>query len=406
MGGRPRIGETVLTDERLWVEWASRQTTGNRSGEDIIRTFQSEERFFALLVSILADAQRADMIDIADIAVEMLEQGSSPEYVAKRVIEWVENDPPGGRRMPFAIIDVAADQPGALQMRLADCDAPPLFMTRRTEASYTHTLFLPPVLEDLYHGHLLRLCQLRLQDGDHLAMVSEGYVRARGGTGRWVWKDIATYTRRLSATGCSAAQLLDAMFSTYRRRALSASAGEGEAQERKPVSVVAMYVRPVRTVTVWTGPPADPAQDEEALGRLMDEAGARVICGDTSAQIAARHLEADLELEPRPAHGWIEVPPLQTLTGVDLVTEGLVTMGKALERMTGAAQVNDLPRTQDGATRLARILLAADCVYFIVGLAVNPQQIDESGEPLRRGLVEKIAEHLKARAKVVSIAYL
>ncbi len=405
MGGRSRIGETLLTDERLWIEWATRQSPGDRSDEDVIRTFQSEERFFALLVSSLVDAQRTDMIDIADTAVEMLERGSSPECVAKHVIEWAENELPSGRRMPFSIIDVWQDEPsGELHMRLADCDAPPLFMTRQAEASYTHNLFLPPVLEDLYCGHLLRLCQLRLQDGDHLAMVSEGYVRVKGGVGRWVWKDIATYTRRLSATGCSAPQLLDAMFSTYRHRAISA--GDSGAQGTRPVSVVAMYVRPVRTVTVWTGPPVDPAQDEEALDRLMSEAGARVICGDTSAQIAARYLEADLELEPRPAHGWMEVPPLQTLTGVDLVTEGLVTMGKALERMIGAAQVNDLPRTQDGATRLARILLAADCVHFIVGLAVNPQQIDESGEPLRRGLVEKIAEHLKARAKVVSIAYL
>ena len=103
--------------------------------------------------------------------------------------------------------------------------------------------------------------------------------------------------------------------------------------------------------------------------------------------------------------GWDEVPPTFRLEGMNLVTEGLITLGKAGERMAQAKGVHDLPRGEDGATRLVRALLMADKVHFIVGLAVNPQQVDESGRPLRKGLVESVIRDLEARGKLVSVEF-
>jgi len=179
-----------------------------------------------------------------------------------------------------------------------------------------------------------------------------------------------------------------------------------------------MHVRPMRTVTIWTGPPADPAQDEVALHRLMAEPGTRVICGDTTAQVAARLLGSELELESRPedgadrTHPWAEVPPVSRLAGVDLVTEGLVTLRKARKRLEGVQHVRELPRVEDGATRLARALLKADRIHFVVGLAVNPgfgTAVDAGGVrpvSLRRMVVEELICDLKAQGRLVSVEYL
>ena len=65
----------------------------------------------------------------------------------------------------------------------------------------------------------------------------------------------------------------------------------------------------------------------------MAEPGQRVICGDTTAQIAARLLGAKLEIERRPPDGWAQVPPMARLEGVDLVTEGRITLDKTRERL-------------------------------------------------------------------------
>jgi len=354
----------------LWIETAhqSLPRAGETVCQDVVRTFQTEERFFALLASGAQAGQ------IADRAVPLLEQGAPLDRVTETLLDSL----PPGEHAPFAILQVLEEG----QAQLVECDAPPLFLVQRGQ------LILPPVLEEELRGRLVRTCRLRLQDGDHLALVSEGYLQRRGRG--WSWAETALAVKRWTDTNCDASELLGALVRTYRRL--------NREPLRQEVTILAMHVRPVRTATVWTGPPADPAQDAAALARLMAEPGTRIICGDTTAQIAARLLDAPLELEPRPPEGWGEVPPTSRLAGVALVTEGLVTLRTARQRMTTGEW------REDGATRLARALLAADRIHFIVGLAVNPQQAAD-GVPLRRAVVEGLARELRARGKVVAVEY-
>ena len=66
-----------------------------------------------------------------------------------------------------------------------------------------------------------------------------------------------------------------------------------------------------------------------------------------------------------------------------------------------------LPRKTDGATRLAQMLLSADGIHFIVGLAVNPEQAaDAAGTiPMRRIVIDDLVRDLEAHGKVVSVEY-
>jgi len=145
------------------------------------------------------------------------------------------------------------------------------------------------------------------------------------------------------------------------------------------------------------------------LERLLAEEGTRVICGDTTAEIAARLLGGRLEMEPPPPEGWGEVPPTLRLTGaaerVDLITEGAVTLRVAGRRLAEAQRPRDLAGRSDGASRLAKLLLEADKITFLVGLAVNPAQTERDGTPLRRTAVKKLVEELMMRRKIVSVEY-
>ncbi len=353
---------------------------------EAVRTFQTEDRFFAILASSAqGGAEGAAQATVtAERALEMLQAGDAPDRVAETLLV----APPGGEEVTFSILQVL----GGDQAHLVECEALPLCLIRRGEVEFL------PLSEEVIQGRLLRECRFRLRDGDYVVIVSQGYLRPRGWG--WGWADIAIAVRRWTDTGCDADELLGALMRTYRRLNPEAP--------RQDVTVVVMHVRPIRTLTVWTGPPADPPQDEVALRKLMAEPGTRIICGDTTADIAARLLGAELEMEPRPEDGWAEVPPVSRLEGVDLVTEGLVTMGKARERIAEVRRVRDLPRKSDGATRLARALLTADKIHFIVGLAVNPAQAaDATGTiPLRRLVVEELIQDLAARGKLVSVEYL
>lgn len=394
MGGWDLLGEVPL---KLWIESAHQSLTkaGAKVCSDAVRISQTEEQFSAVLVSSpQGDGEgKAKTMAIADKAASLLEQGIPLE----RVVEILLAALPGGEYMPFSIFQVKTSQVSedfqSLRAHLVECDAPPLFLTRDGQ------LVLLPVLEDISHRRLVRECRFLLQNGDRMAMVSEGFIHARGWDRRWGWRDIAIATRRWTDTGCDAEQLLGALIRSYHRLA-------GEEPEQD-VTVIAMHVRPLRSATVWGGPPADPTLDRVVLEKLMAEPEMRIICGDTTAEIAARLLEAELELEPQPEDGWAEVPPTSRLEGVNLVTEGLVTLGKARERMARAKRVRDMPQKTDGATRLARMLLTADTIRFIVGLAVNPEQAaDAAGTtPLRRIVIDDLVRDLKANGKVVSVEY-
>jgi hypothetical protein len=385
VGGRYLLGEGPL---RLWIEHAH-QSLGppgpvapEEPGNCAASTFQTEEQFWAILVGC-SQAGEAEARRTAGRVTAMLEQGTALDTVVEALLVSL----PEGEHMPISILRVV----GGTGAQLVECDAPPLFLTRRGG------LVLLPVVEDVAHGRLVRRCQFSLQEGDYLAVVSEGYIHAAGWDRRWGWRDIALSIRRLTDTGCDAEQLLGALLRMYHRLA------RGGAEQA--VTVVAMHVRPLRSATVWSGPPADPGLDGQVVERLLAEPGRRIICGDTTAAIAARALGVPLEQEPRPEDGWAEVPATSRLRGVDLVTEGVVTLRKVRERIAGARRVQDLPRAEDGATRLARLLLAADVIRFIVGRAVNPAQTD-GGVSWRQGAIEKLVVELRARGKIVSVEYL
>jgi hypothetical protein len=389
----------------LWIENAHQSLV--RAGREVcgeaLRTFQTEGRFYAVLASSSQGGMEGftQATATAERALGMLRAGDTPDSVAEILAQEWFVAPLAGEEVTFSILQVL----GGDQAHLVECEVLPLCLIRGGEVEFL------PLSEEVVHGRLVRECRFQLRDGDYMVVVSQGYLRPRGWG--WGWSDIAVAVRRWTDTGCDADELTGALVRTYRRLNPEAP--------RQDVTVVAMHVRPERRATIWTGPPVGLAQDKVALGRLMAERGTRIICGGTTAQIAARLLGAELELESRPedgaderhladeGHPWAEVPPVSRLEGVDLVTEGLVTLGKARERMTGARRVCDLPRGRDGATRLARALLAADRVHFIIGLAVNPAvgraaTADAACTvPLRQLVVEELVHDLKARGKLVSV---
>jgi hypothetical protein len=409
---------------RLWVE-SARQSLGGASG--------------GVLSSVIDGAPLGGISTLTteEDSVGLVVTGpprSAIEACARAMVNrpWSASDvddllaaasAPGEGQASFGFLQVRCGDPhGAfLQGRLVECDAPPLCVARQGR------LVLLPVIEEELRGRLVRRCEFDLRDGDHLAMVSSGYLEGlrAGKSGSNVgWREVAAAVRRLTETRCSAEQLAAALIRQYERFAGGAAGtlmgGQSAIDNlQSAIAVLAMFVRPMRSVTVWSGPPADRAADRQMLDALMAEEDLRVVCGDTTAEIAARMLGAELVMEPRPQEGWAEVPPVSRMILPDgsepvaMVTEGVVTMRAARERLeetargngSGAARARNLLGRADGASRLAAVLLTADKVRFLAGMAINPAQVSTDGSPLRRKVVEELSAELKALGKFVSIEY-
>jgi hypothetical protein len=135
-------------------------------------------------------------------------------------------------------------------------------------------------------------------------------------------------------------------------------------------TAVGLRVRPQRAVAVLTGPPLDRANDETMVKALLDEKNSiKIVCGGTSAKIVERvtggRLETSLEyVDPR-------IPPIAHLEGIDLVTEGVLTLNRCYELLRALQEGEELPRSEDAATLLARHLSGAEEVLFLVGKSFN-----------------------------------
>ena len=164
------------------------------------------------------------------------------------------------------------------------------------------------------------------------------------------------------------------------------------------VSIVVIKVRHKLVATVLTGPPADAAADENVFSRFIKRPGLHVVCGGTTGKLAARRLgqPLDVDLETmRPG-----VPPLARLEGVDLITEGILTLTRVHELLRSGATKETVQYQSDGASALVRLLLSVDHVHFTVGMAVNPahQNPDLPAElGMKLSVVREIAEELTKR---------
>jgi hypothetical protein len=162
------------------------------------------------------------------------------------------------------------------------------------------------------------------------------------------------------------------------------------------VSIAVIKVRHKRVANVLTGPPSRRSEDGEWVERFTRRLGQRVVCGGTTAKIVARQMGQALEVDLSTATA--EVPPLARLPGVDLVTEGILTLTRVRDLLRAGGDRATVRFQADGASGLMRQLLGADHVHFVVGRAVNPahQNPDLPRQlGIRAGVVGEIAEELR-----------
>jgi hypothetical protein len=158
----------------------------------------------------------------------------------------------------------------------------------------------------------------------------------------------------------------------------------------------AIYYRRPRRLLVITGPPFSKERDGELAELVLNFDGRKVICGGTTAGIISRLLARPVtmnlsQLDP-------EIPPAAAMTGVDIVTEGTITLAKVAE-MLERGNVGE-PARKNPATDLASLMLQSDIVEFVVGTRINEAHQDPNIPvelDLRRNIIRKIAMLLETR---------
>ncbi len=162
------------------------------------------------------------------------------------------------------------------------------------------------------------------------------------------------------------------------------------------VSCGVVYFREPRKLMIFTGPPQDPANDTMFTDLLRHFNGSKIICGATTAEMVAR--EWNEEITDSPDRYDPELPPVSFMDGVDLITEGILTLSKVSEMLK---KINQNSVSGKGpADEIIRYILVSDEIHFLVGTNINVAHQDPTLPvelELRRTVVHRIARTLEEK---------
>ena len=200
------------------------------------------------------------------------------------------------------------------------------------------------------------------------------------------------------------------------RLAVMLSQACDELYEEKPgddTTVAVARVIERRVVNIFTGPPKAKEDDERLMHEFMRAEGKKVIAGGTSANIASRVLGREIVTKFDSRNP--DVPPMATLEGIDLVTEGVMTLGKCLKLLKKYAndefdeEFFDELDQNNGASKLAKLLIE-ECteLNLFVGTAVNDAHKESELNfdlSMRQNLVDQLIRVSEEMGRTVSVKY-
>ena len=260
----------------------------------------------------------------------------------------------------------------------------------------------------MIEGKEIREYRFQVQINDCFVLMSDGVIYAGAGellNLGWTWESMAEYTLKCTKDTLSAKRLC-AMLSQACDDLYMQKPGDDTT-----VCVTRIIERKV--LHIFTGPPASKEDDETLMTEFMSGEGKHIVCGGTSANIAARYLGKEIETEITDANS--DVPPTAKIEGLDLVTEGVLTLGKALsllkQYLSDDVDVDFfLALDEDnGSSRLAKLIIE-ECtdLYLYVGKAINEahQSPDLPFDlSIRMNLVEQIKKSTMEMGKNVILKY-
>jgi hypothetical protein len=319
----------------------------------------------------------------------LLRLGTSLRSAMASMVRSMErNREPGGAFAAFSVARILNDG----MVTVLAYEAPPAILLSRH-----HAVVIPSRSVEL-GGTLVTESECYLEPGDGLLVMSDGITQAGLGHGLangWQTDGMLRYANSRLTDGASPKELAALIHGEARK--LWVEGGDD-------CTVVTALCRRGQIVSIFTGPPSVPTLDATTARRLIQAEGLKVVCGGTTAEIVARTLGQSIAVEKDPQS--MVAPPRYEIPGIDLVTEGAVTLNQVYNVLD-----EDLANlTEDsGVTELCALLNVADRVNIIAGGARNKASDDISfrqcGILTREHIVPLIAEKLRAAGKLVVIEY-
>lgn len=389
--------ETLFID----VDCAQKCKTGQQICGDAFasKRIEEQERLIAVLSDGLGSGVKANIL--ASMTATMALKFVSADFNFTRAAEVIMNSLPicQVRKISYATFSIA-DCTLEGRARIVEEGNPPFILLR-------DGIDFPTVPETIasknFENRKMRVTEVRLHPEDRLIFYSDGVTQSGMGNPlhRFGWQrdGLLSFVQDvvLKCPDISASKLAHAVVD-------AAARNEENLMPKDDISCCVLYFRRPRRLMVLSGPPYSRDSDASAARTFIEYKGKKAICGGTTANFVARELNKEIKMDLKAPR--THLPPVSEMDGVDLVTEGVLTLTQAAEYL----EKETTPLPADPAGKLVELFLDSDTIDFLVGTRVNEAHLDPTLPvylEIRRNIIQRIAESLRTRyLKNVTVTYI
>lgn len=378
------------------------QISLNKHGEqlcgDFFQVFWSQKNQILVLSDGLGSGVKANIL--STLTTRVLGTMIAHDIPLEECVDTVASTLPvcKERKLAYATFTAAAFKRDTDALYLMEYDNPAtLFFRGGKPARYPYSVRFVGDKE-------IHECHMNLQYGDVLIMMTDGVTHS--GIGKhnnfgWESQEIRDWLVEHDTCSKSPEEIcLDII--THCQELCDGSMDDD-------TSVAVMKFGHRRTVNIIIGPPKNPADDTKVLDLFFGKAGRHIVCGGSTSNMVSRYLGKPIEVQYGTGTG--DVPDMASIEGVDMVTEGVITLEKVLEQLKICFEerlpLRELLEQNDPASLLTRLLIL-DCsdvnIYF--GMAANEAHAD-IGIAFEKKLkiVRDLEAILQQYQKIVRLSY-
>lgn len=373
----------------------------NRFGEELcgdqVKFLRTPQRTVIVLSDGLGSGVKANILATltSQIILTMVREDVNLPDVVETVIGTLPTYRP--RKLAYATFTILDIENTNGRFRVFNFDNPAPFFLKQGVNCNLPVTHLPILKKDI------QVSEGVLEKGDFLGLASDGVLYAGlGGTMNFGWgrENIAADISEMFSRRIYAAHTIVNAVMTKTRLLYDNRPGDD-------ATFVGILARTRTDLMIFTGPPSDESRDYLYVDRLLDFPGRKVICGGTTGKIVAAMIKEEVVTDVSTLRE--DIPPIGVIPGIDLVTEGIITMARVLDMLRECrGDLSRLPADNNGAYLLTRELLLADSIRFLVGQKVNPfyqNPLLPKNVSIRRSVIEQIAAELINLQKEVHVEY-
>lgn len=263
-----------------------------------------------------------------------------------------------------------------------------------------------PMTEMNIGGKKIFKSSVKLEENDHFIVMSDGCPHAGIGNAYnfgWKREEIVSFFEAICPAGYTAKTLATMLVDECNKLYGN--------EPKDDATACVVRIRKREPMNLLFGPPANRDDCDRMMSLFFSKEGKHIVCGGTTSSIAAKYLGKPLNVSLNFEQS--DIPPIAELEGVDLVTEGVITINRVLTYAKDYLEDNknyeQWSLKRDGASLICRLLFEeATDINFFVGRAINPAHQNPDlpiNFSIKMNLSRDLSECLRKMGKRVKVIY-